>query len=157
MERCFALSFVAVWFTRTTLFPASNAIDLTVATYGLTPTTILSSLPFVGPAFDMGIEVISAKYNLSISHVYLSPATAKSCSDVSDQIDFIAQFYYRYSCQKPLIFALPGQLNWMTFVTRLTNKCRTPYLPYLAWTIDGIGLGLCTAVLRTVFVKLRLR
>lgn len=85
--------------------------EFTVMTYGLNSPVFMSGLPFVGPAFDMGIQYISSKYSFNISHAYLTSPTARNCFDLSDDVmEIIARFYYRrYQREKPMFFVLAGK------------------------------------------------
>lgn len=90
--------------------PKGASTSINIVTYGLPNPRLLSSLPFVGPGFDLGLENIVARYGFNISHTYLSPLAAKTCTDLVDQMDIVARYYYTtYNRQEPLMLVLPGK------------------------------------------------
>ncbi|XP_055327408.1 atrial natriuretic peptide receptor 1-like [Paramacrobiotus metropolitanus] len=84
-------------------------LNLTMVSYGLTPPTILSSIPLVGPGFDIGLEKLNRTYGYNVDHLYLSPKKAVTCSDLADYVDVVSEFYYtKRNPTNPFILIPPG-------------------------------------------------
>ena len=78
-------------------FTMPAPVNVTIAIYVISRAPFLTSLPFMGPGFDLGIRDANHQFAdaVHLKHVYITTPEITNCAEFVTNYDLVARYYYR--------------------------------------------------------------
>ena len=90
------------------ILTSAAPVNVTVAIYLLNRLPFLTSLPFMGPGFDLGIRDANLQFaeTLHLKQFYITAPYITNCTDFIANYDLVARYYYKERSVKDDAMAL---------------------------------------------------
>lgn len=89
-----------------------TSMNLTVVSYLMFQPVIQSSRPNLGASFDLGLEMLSQRYQLNATLHYIGSPLVNTTSGMIENLYLISNFYYtQWDKNGVLVLVCPGELG----------------------------------------------